>query len=56
MKKPLAIDLTLDNAEEAIRYWLSNVVFRDSVDIDTVAWLGQERSFHITFKKPPTTP
>ncbi len=49
-KVPIEMHITIASAEEAIEYWLSNVVFKDSVKIEKVSF-SEKDHFSIKFKK-----
>lgn len=49
-KYPLNINITIASAQEAMEYWLSNVVFRDDVRIKKVCFSHDEH-FVITLNR-----
>ncbi len=50
MNKPVGLDLTRTQAEEAITHWLSTVVFRNEVTVKSVSWESRDNLFHIVFQ------
>ena len=50
-KPTTTITLTIAEANEAIEYWLSNVVFRDDVKIKQIDFSEQGAHFKINFQR-----
>jgi len=49
-KQPVSMKMTIDSANEALRYWLTNAMFQDTVYISTVEWSPDEKLFLVTFR------
>jgi hypothetical protein len=53
-KTPIEIGMSIASINEAVRYWLSNVVFRDDVIIENISF-NERDHFTKTFQRTEGT-
>ena len=48
---PTELEISIAGAEEALRYWLSNVVLRNEVRIESVQFSQKDNGFKIRLER-----
>ena len=49
---PITCDYSIGSIQAALEYWLTHLVYRQSIEVESVTWKPSDHKFTVAIKRP----